>query len=55
MVTKGELSERRRGRGGSIVRLRTPYPLWGDTAAALGITIPDSAAPAAPKATEELL
>jgi len=31
VVTKGELSERRRGRGGSIVRLRTPHPLWGDT------------------------
>ena len=31
MITKDQLTERRRGRGGSVVRLRTPHPVWGDT------------------------
>jgi len=31
MISKDQLTERKRGRGGSTVRLRTPHPVWGDT------------------------
>ena len=31
MISKDQLTERRGGRGGTVVRLRTPHPLWGDT------------------------
>jgi hypothetical protein len=30
-ITKSDLTERTRGKGGTIVRLRTPHPTWGDT------------------------
>ena len=31
MITKDQLRARRRGKGGTVVRLRTPHPVWGDT------------------------
>jgi hypothetical protein len=31
MITKDQLTEQRRGKGGTVVRLRTPHPVWGDT------------------------
>lgn len=31
MISKDRLKERQRGRGGTVVRLRTPHPVWGDT------------------------
>ena len=31
MISKDQLTEQKRGRGGSVVRLRTPHPVWGDT------------------------
>ena len=31
MISKAQLVERKRGKGGTVVRLRTPHPLWGDT------------------------
>jgi hypothetical protein len=29
MITK-DMRAQRRGRGGTVVRLRTPHPVWGD-------------------------
>jgi len=31
VISKAQLVERKRGKGGTVVRLRTPHPLWGDT------------------------
>ena len=31
MITKDQLEARERGTGGTVVRLRTPHPVWGDT------------------------
>ena len=31
MITKAQLTERKRGKGGTTVRLREPHPQWGDT------------------------
>ena len=30
-ITKSDLTERTRGKGGTVVRLRTPHQTWGDT------------------------
>jgi hypothetical protein len=29
VITKDQLVAQKRGRGGTVVRLRTPHPLWG--------------------------
>ena len=29
MISKDQLTERKRGKGGTTVRLRTPHPVWG--------------------------
>lgn len=31
MISKAQLTERKRGKGGTMVRIRTPHPTWGDT------------------------
>ena len=31
MISKDMLTEQKRGSGGTVVRLRTPHPRWGDT------------------------
>lgn len=31
MISKNELTARERGTGGTVVRLRTPHAVWGDT------------------------
>jgi hypothetical protein len=30
MIVKGQLTERKRGKGGTTVILKTPHPTWGD-------------------------